>query len=214
MIPFQILPIFMFSLDFVSAAKINITSPHLTNWGRWGSLQRCPSETYAQGFQLKTERYLYIDGDDTALNSIKLFCGDPTKQGTPSITSTEGFFGVWGKVHTCFPGFLTGFQLRVMPNAKGCGDGDNFAATNIRFFCTNGELEGDGINLGNWGQAKYCGRNQSICGIQTQVEAVQAKLDDTSLNNVLMECCDVPPTAPLIEWKPEDEQDYSSQPLT
>ncbi|CAL8129056.1 unnamed protein product [Orchesella dallaii] len=169
-------------------------------------------------FQLKTETYRYIDGDDTALNSIKLFCGDPTRQTTPIITSSQGHYGRWGKIYSCYPDFLRGFRMRVMlQNFERCGDGDNFAATNIRFYCNNGKiLEGDGLNFGEWGEAQLCQMKQAVCGIQTQVEGVQVKADDTALNNVLMECCDLSPDrkAPIIptqkqeiEVEPEDNKE-------
>ncbi|ODM92215.1 Vitelline membrane outer layer protein 1 [Orchesella cincta] len=174
------------------SANINITSPPITNWGDWGRFQRCPFGRYAQGFQLKTEANLGLFQDDTALNSIKLFCGDPYRPDTAVLTSTEGEFGKWGNIYSCYPGFLNGFQLRVEEYQ---GSGDDTATNNVRFYCTNlptpnDYIEGDGLSYGSWGQTQHCYSNQVISGIQTQVEPNRGDDDDTSLNNVLMECSD------------------------
>ncbi|ODM92206.1 Vitelline membrane outer layer protein 1 [Orchesella cincta] len=183
-------------------ANINITSPPITNWGVWGRFQHCPLG-YAQGFQLKTESYGGSFFDDTGMNAIKLFCGDPFSFGTTVITSTEGDFGEWGNVYSCYPGYLNGFQLKVEEYQ---GSSDDTATNNVRFYCTNladnNYLEGDGLGFGDWGQVQHCYSNQVISGIQTQVEPNQGDDDDTALNNVLMECSDFPP------------KDYNSSDIT
>ncbi|CAL8129055.1 unnamed protein product [Orchesella dallaii] len=174
----------------LSKYKYNL-SPR-NNWGNWGRFQRCPFGSYAQGFQLKTEPYQGLFTDDTALNSVKLFCGDPYRPDTAVLTSTEGPWGEWGSVFSCYPGFLNGFQLRVEEYQ---GSGDDTATNNVRFFCTSlpnpsDYVEGDGLTYGSWSQAQHCYSNQVICGLQTQIEPYNGDDDDTSLNNVLMECCD------------------------
>ena len=40
-------------------------------WGTWGKEQVCPG-TYANKFSVQTERA--INGDDTALNSVCIYC--------------------------------------------------------------------------------------------------------------------------------------------
>lgn len=153
----------------LSAVRVNITSPPVTNHGQWGKFESCPPGRYAQGFQLKTQSNQFIY-DDTALNSIRLFCGDPYDPDTPAITSTIGPFGNWGKIYTCSPGILHGFQLR---SEMDLGDGDDTAANNIRFYCStlpNDHIQGDGLFWGDWTSSQYCHSSQGICGIQTQVE--------------------------------------------
>lgn len=157
------------------AANRNLTSPPITNWGQWGSHQRCPNNRYAQGFQLKTEPNQLWD-DDTALNAIKLFCGDPYNPDSAEIKSSEGDFGSWGKVYTCYPGVLTGFQLRVEKDLG--SNGDNTATNNVRFSCSslsdpNDYIQGDGLAWGEWGTSLHCSSSQGICGITTQVEPYQ-----------------------------------------
>ncbi|CAL8129058.1 unnamed protein product [Orchesella dallaii] len=178
---------------YLTTANINITSPPVTNWGVWGPFQKC-GFGYVQGFQLKTEPYGGIFSDDTGLNAIKLFCGNPDSFGTPFITSTEGDWGSWGNVYSCYPGYLNGFQLRVEEYQ---GSSDDTATNNVRFFCTNlagsNYIEGDGLGFGSWSQIQHCYSDQVICGLQTQMETYQGDDDDTAINNVLMECCDYTP---------------------
>ncbi|XP_056113743.1 vitelline membrane outer layer protein 1-like [Rhinichthys klamathensis goyatoka] len=158
------------------------------NWGSWGYKSMCPSGRYAAGFSLRVERP--IDGDDTALNGIRLYCVDrPGSRDHNSIESDVGGWGEWTDVKWCpSSGFLTSFQLRVESSQ---GQGDDTAANNIKFTCTGGfVLEGDGTNWGNWGDWSPTCHGRGICGIKTLVEKPQGKGDDTALNNVIMFCCD------------------------
>ncbi|CAL8129057.1 unnamed protein product [Orchesella dallaii] len=178
-----------------NTANVNITSSPVTNWGVWGQFQKCPPGSgFVQGFQLKRHFDGGIFSDETGLNAIRLFCGDKKRYHITNISSTEGELGEWGRLYSCFPGYLNGFQLRVMDYQK---SRDDMATTNVRFLCTNlandSYLQGDGLGDGNWGEVKRCNTNQVICGIQTQVDRPQRSDDDTSLNNVLMECCDYIP---------------------
>ncbi|ODM88801.1 Vitelline membrane outer layer protein 1 [Orchesella cincta] len=169
----------------IFSANINITSPPFTNWGEWGPLDHCPSGKMAQGFQLRTQPNQFLE-DDTGLNTIRLFCGDPYREDTKVITSIPGQFGDWGSVYTCFPGVLNGFQLRSESNRG--ENGDDTAANNIRFFCSslsnpNDFIEGDGNSWGDWTQAQRCGNNKGICAIQTQMDPYQA--DGKELNVII-----------------------------
>ncbi|CAL8129050.1 unnamed protein product [Orchesella dallaii] len=203
---FHLLAITVCCFSATTLANVNITSPPVTNWGIWGPFQRCPFGSYAQGFQLTTESFYGPFADDTALNSIKLFCGDPFRPDTAVITSTVSPWGEEGNIYSCYPGFLNGFQLRVEENQ---GSGDDTATNNVRFYCTNlptpnDYVEGDGLAFGSWGQVQHCYSNQVVCGIQTQVEPYQGDNDDSALNNVLMECCDYSKPANATEDVKED----------
>jgi hypothetical protein len=57
-----------------------IESEHITNWGRWGIMTRCPNGTFVKGFRLRTEPYRGALVDDTASNAVKFYCGDPGKK--------------------------------------------------------------------------------------------------------------------------------------
>lgn len=53
-------------------------------------------------------------------------------------------------------------------------------------------MELDGERWGQWTNPRICESNEYICGLQTQVENDQGMFtDDTSLNNIRVECCDL-----------------------
>ncbi|XP_067279603.1 vitelline membrane outer layer protein 1 homolog [Pseudorasbora parva] len=157
-------------------------------WGDWRSTNLCPDGTYAIGFNLRVEQPVG-DGDDTALNGIRLLCADRSKGVLRDLFPTEshsGFWGDWTRDKFCPSGYLTAFQLRVEPYQR---SGDDTAVNNVRFKCTDGTvLEGDGTSWGDWGEwSGTCGARR-ICGLSTKVERKQLG-DDTALNDALMYCC-------------------------
>uniref|UniRef100_A0A8C2F2H0 Vitelline membrane outer layer protein 1-like n=1 Tax=Cyprinus carpio TaxID=7962 RepID=A0A8C2F2H0_CYPCA len=161
-------------------------------WGSWGQKEMCPSGTYAAGFSLKVE-YPIGNGDDTALNGIRLHCV-PKSNGLSasyynfaSVSSDVGSWGRWTDIKWCPSGFLTAFQLKVeVPQGKG----DDTAANNILFRCSQGSLlTGDGTRWGTWGGWSQTCQGKGICGIKTRIEKPQGSGDDTALNDASMFCC-------------------------
>lgn len=157
-----------------------------------------------QAIQIRTEPYQGAGPtqDDTGVNGMRLYCGDPSLANTTFITSTVQEWGNWGRVYSCrsddrpLPpdGYVTGFQLRVESELP---FGDDTATDNVRIFCNYPGLgvseqmkEGDGLDFGSWTDARKCGVNQPFCAVQTQVERYQGDNDDTAMNNVRVECCD------------------------
>ena len=122
---------------------------------------------------MKSQNYGLSGVDDTSLNGIKLFCGDPALDTTPEVTSLVGHLGEWRAKHKCYGGYITGFQLRVQTPVA--GSSDETATNNIRIFCSNSENynQGDGENWGTWSEERHCKENQAVCGIKTQVQADQ-----------------------------------------
>uniref|UniRef100_A0A8C4SLF4 Vitelline membrane outer layer protein 1 homolog n=1 Tax=Erpetoichthys calabaricus TaxID=27687 RepID=A0A8C4SLF4_ERPCA len=155
--------------------------------GEWKFIEKCPKGWFARGFSLKVDSGEGLL-DDTALNGIQLHCTpSPTSNMSKTIESLSGKWGSWTKSRWCHSGFLRGFVLQVQPPQ---GYGDDTAANNIMFTCSNYEiLLGLGGNRGNWGiQSNFCGTG--ICGIQTRQESPQGFLnDDTALNDVRFYCC-------------------------
>ncbi|XP_016328798.1 vitelline membrane outer layer protein 1-like isoform X1 [Sinocyclocheilus anshuiensis] len=173
--------------------RSELTVPNGGRWGSWGHREMCPTGTYAAGFSLKVEDPIG-HGDDTALNGIRLHCVH-TSTGLAhsyynyvSVGSDVGSWGRWTDIKWCPFGFLTAFHLRVeVPQ----GNGDDTAANNIRFICSQGHLLlGDGTHWGDWGDWSQTCQGKGICGIKTRIEMPQGRGDDTALNDVRMFCCD------------------------
>ncbi|XP_077077470.1 vitelline membrane outer layer protein 1-like [Siphateles boraxobius] len=162
------------------------------SWGSWGFKSMCPVGMYAAGFSLKVERPVGRQ-DDTALNGIQLHCVYTSKESSESyyynsIESNAGRWGEWTDIKWCYSGYLTAFQLKVESSQ---GRGDDTAANNIKFTCSNGDvLWGDGTNWGDWGDWSSKCHGKGICGLNTRIEKPQGDGDDTALNDVIMFCCD------------------------
>ena len=138
----------------------------------------CNPGKYVVGFQLKTEKE-QGDGDDTALNGIKLQCAAVGLARDDSIVhSTVGEWGDWGQYFRCPIGsVLTGYQLRSESEQ---GQGDDTAANNLLGFCSSSvtsvetdAVVGDGLSWGDWTERRDCPSGYGICGIRTQVESNQ-----------------------------------------
>jgi len=165
----------------VARSNIILQSDRVTNWGNWGSWERCPTGSFATAFQLRVEQNVG-DGDDTALNGIKLYCAKLTSPSSwiGSMTSKVGGFGDWTATQHCGEGFINGFQFRA---ERPQGRGDDTAANNLKVFCTGTgrTLEGRGTGWGDWGHEQRCYRNQAICAIRTQVEDYARNQGNTHL---------------------------------
>uniref|UniRef100_A0A8C1HJR0 Vitelline membrane outer layer protein 1-like n=1 Tax=Cyprinus carpio carpio TaxID=630221 RepID=A0A8C1HJR0_CYPCA len=158
-------------------------------WGSWGHREMCPAGTYAAGFSLRVEDPVGPREDDTALNGIRLHCiyTPSLYHHYSSVQSDVGSWGRWTEIRWCPSGFLKAFQLRVEPSQ---GNDDDTAANNIIFQCSQGTLHGDGTNWGHWGTWSQTCEGKGICGLKTRIEVPQGRGDDTSLNDVIMYCCD------------------------
>ncbi len=143
----------------------------MTNWGDWAEdVDRCPVGTYAHGFQIKSETWIGPLFDDSSMNGLRLFCGDPIDETVPSVTSLEGAWGKWRNLYRCSEnGYVTGFQLKVERNGL---DLDETATNNVRILCSDNvdPVEGDGEAWGVWGEVQQCGPEEAVCGIKTQVQ--------------------------------------------
>ena len=160
----------------------SIRSDGLTDWGDWGIPQFCPYPHHAIGYNTKIEGG-QGKGDDTALNAIKLICGDKSV-----IYSSAGPWGNWGgDVYCSSNEKLSAFIMKSEPSQ---GKGDDTAANALKFYCSNRELfNHHEAPWGIWGDLIRCPASTYICGLRTQVERELGKGDDTALNNVIFYCC-------------------------
>ncbi|XP_040271212.1 vitelline membrane outer layer protein 1 homolog [Bufo bufo] len=183
----MLLPVLLLliTLHNLVAAQTIISVPNGQTLGSWGPMEVCDRGMEVRGFQLKVHRR---QGplDDTALNGIALYCTRPSSSEVVKIIrSTEGAFGSWGPTFSCNSGYLKNFSLRVEPRIRG----DNTAANNIKFTCSDGSvLEGNGLTWGYYGPwSSTC--SEGMRGIQVRVQERQGFWrDDVALTDVKFLC--------------------------
>ncbi|XP_039609720.1 vitelline membrane outer layer protein 1 homolog [Polypterus senegalus] len=153
-------------------------------WGEWEYRENCPKGWIAYGYALKVDDS-QGSGDDTGLNGIQLFCkasADSTE--THRIESGMGQWGTWTSPKWCKNSFLKAFILKVQQPQ---GYGDDTAATDIKFICSDDTIAKKGRVMARWGdQSSAC--EKGISGIQTKVEPPQGSGDDSALNDVRFFC--------------------------
>ncbi|MCI5146061.1 MAG: hypothetical protein D3923_11150, partial [Candidatus Electrothrix sp. AR3] len=170
-----------------SSARTEITADNGQKWGAWQAKYECPQNTYARGFSLQVEGK-QGDGDDTALNNVRLICSDGS---TVQSAGSPGW-GSWGSPVECASdSYFSGFSLKVESSQ---GGGDDTAANSMKGVCSKNGTQISTIepsNAGPWGSfgdSKFCSGGQ-VCGAQLKIEASQGGGDDTAVNNVTLICC-------------------------
>ncbi|KAK7063229.1 hypothetical protein SK128_005238 [Halocaridina rubra] len=163
------------------------------DWGKWGDVEYCVDGSFAQDFELKFEDYGLIDADETAVNSMKVYCSSKDGQHTGYITSTEGTKGDWIGMKTCPNGFMTGFRARILQPQGMIGD--DVAIQNAEMECNYGESTVIGIDEtvkipdGDWSNWATCDNGSAICGVEVRYEAVDLFIDDTAVTDISLFCC-------------------------
>ncbi|XP_028845201.1 vitelline membrane outer layer protein 1-like [Denticeps clupeoides] len=175
------------SVKFADIQLVSISVSNGGKWGNWADIKMCPRGSFAKGFSLKVEAD-QGDGDDTAVNGIRLKCISPLKPSEVDyVESGSQRWGSWTTMQECGHGGLSAFQLRV---EEPQGHADDTSLNNIRFLCGDGAaLEGHGLTRGSWGPWSPTCVSGGICGLWTRVESWQIKGDDTALNDVKFVCC-------------------------
>ncbi len=157
-------------------------------WGIWTEAQYCPGGSWASSFGQRVEPS-QGGGDDTALNSVVLFCTDRNGNQVGSrVTPHQGFWGTWAYGRCSQGRHMTKFALKVEGSQ---GGGDDTSANAINFWCNDGtqvSASNDGA-WGNWGGMRGNYPNAAICGIQEKIESQQGGGDDTALNDVKLIWC-------------------------
>jgi hypothetical protein len=164
------------------------------NWGDWYPLAMCPNGQWVTGGLVRIERSQGGDNDedDTALNTLHLFCGPAEKW------SGEGFWGDWEDMGRCKNGgHVKGARVRIEPKQ---GKGDDTGAVDLELVCEDDSvLKGSTHHeWGRWRGPLTCPTGTAVCGLETRIEAQQGSdHDDTAMNDVKFTCCTVttPPSA-------------------
>jgi hypothetical protein len=157
-------------------------------WGEWQEPRFCNPGTYARGFALGVEPP--IDGDDTALNDVALYCA---AMGTGFVSDSFTAPGAtpwaqWSTASYCPSGsFIRAYRLRVEQPI----DGDDTAANSMQASCNDGALltASNGGPWGDWGNWAFCPADTAVCGASLKVETPIGEGDDTAVNNVRLYCC-------------------------
>ncbi len=171
--------------------QTGIITPGAGNWGGWWTRIYCNPGTWAVGYRMRVEGS-QGGGDDTSLNSVQLLCKDPWSGATEWISSYDGHWGSWYSSASCAgPGnYLTGARLRFEASQ---GGGDDTAANDVEFQCTSSSIihAPGGHTWGSWLGWTSCPAKSAVCGLAIRFEGSQGGGDDTAMNGLELECCDV-----------------------
>jgi hypothetical protein len=168
----------------------SLTSGNAGIWGTWAITKYCPEGSWASGFGQRVEKP-QGGGDDTALNSVVLYCTNREGKAVGSYVSSDlGYWGDWAYSHCPQGTHMTHFRLK---KEKVSVPGDNTAANAVSFWCSNGmgiRAQNDG-SWGNWGSWKGfdISTNMAICGLSQKTHSQQGIGDDTALNDIRLYWC-------------------------
>jgi hypothetical protein len=174
-----------------SDVKATVEPPGGNAWGIWHPSVYCNDGTYAYGYELRVETPIG-SGDDTALNSVRLFCEAPGGGSKNDITPLDGIWGMWFDPSYCPVGgeVLIGVKLNSEPPVG--EDKDDTSANDVMFSCSeSGDLDNPaGGPWGKgWGLWAWCPHNTAICGLSILFEQPQGSGDDTAMNSIRVHCC-------------------------
>lgn len=168
------------------------------DFGKWADcISWCPAGSYAYAAQLVSERSQGNNGDDTALNAIRLYCYDRwTGTYTGMVTSAAM---PWGDPGTSVGSAwvtdpIVGGRAKFQPNA---GTAIDDAQTTVAKFRLKGgswlEPSPSDVQWGSWlAEDTKCQAGSAVCGIKTMFEPKQYSGDDTALGGAVLYCCSFP----------------------
>jgi hypothetical protein len=168
------------------------------NWGDWAPcFSYCPEGGFAYEAQLKSEAYLGKSGDDTAANALGVHCFNRSTIADQGwITSSSQKWGNWGSIADTVPydignpwiGAIVGFS-------RSQGSGDDTAVNKIGMYdlfsgvASGGRYPSYATDFTSDYASGVCPAGTAICGIRTQIEAVQVIGDNTAMNGLAIACC-------------------------
>lgn len=102
-------------------------------WGTWSYDIYCPTGKRLIGFRYSMDPYngpYMFDGDDTGIDSFRMYCEDSN---TELIPSNEENIGTWKSAINCPSNyFICGISSLFQPRQ---GYNDDIALYNLRFVC-------------------------------------------------------------------------------
>jgi hypothetical protein len=171
------------------ADHVVTVTPASGYWGDWKPSVFCEPGAYAIGYRMRVESS-QGNGDDTALNSVQLFCSAPPGGLSEFITSYDGLWGSWHPEALCgASGVLTGARVRMEPPQ---GSGDDTGANDVQFTCSNGGTIAafGGQGWGDWTGYQTCPLGTAVCGLSIRFENNQGtNADDSAMNGLQLHCC-------------------------
>ncbi|CAF1098596.1 unnamed protein product [Adineta steineri] len=166
--------------------------PSVGPWGNFFGYAYCPADTWAYGFQQRVQPQQ--DGDDTALNAVRLICRGKSGTGSYAISSYDGLWGDWGDAVYCNTtnnSFMYYAIFKIEAQQYG---GDDTSANDFRSRCWNGTTSSgeylqatNGQVWGSWKNGTDCAQGSAICGINTKFEGSNS--DNTAMNGAFFKCC-------------------------
>jgi len=161
-------------------------------WGEWKQSFYCKPGSYAIGYRMRVESS-QGNGDDTALNSVQLYCSAPPGGLPEFISSYDGLWGSWYPEALCgASGYLMGATVRMEAPQ---GSGDDTGANDVQFTCSNGGTitAPGGQGWGTWMAHQACQTGTVVCGLSIRFENNQGTNgDDSAMNGLRLHCCTKP----------------------
>lgn len=171
-------------------------------WGEWGNKASCPAPTVAWGFDLRNEKDQGQKGDNSGLNSLRMYCSENSGASTTLISSNNGYWGDWSSIYKCSAanGPLKGFALKRLWSRD---HRDEVEATEVRGICQDNTVIGGDLGYwGTWSSNFICPAGENVVGFTNRVEPDQGEGDDTAMNGLRMYCAksltSALPVTPLV----------------
>jgi len=164
------------------------------DWGEWNDGVICPDNTFAHGFEQKTDSWCSGGGECTGLNGIQMMCGRLTEDTYESvIREYEGPFGDWHQERLCKPKEFLKQGQQNYQNYQGMWV-DDAGSNAVSFKCNNGtDLDAGAdmvwVNDNVWTSFVSCPGDTLICGFQTKGQT--AFPDNAEINRVRFYCCNI-----------------------
>jgi hypothetical protein len=193
---------------------IGTRSPNIGAWGEWTDWAMCPRGTFAYGYNKRIEDY-QGDGDDTALNWVKLDCRategadtshvvEPPREyqacrrnHSPLMGPCTPYYGEYGGWGACRRDEGPIVSLTLTNEQKQGNKTDDSGSNDVSAMCLDNELmpapgtppfsaaDGDEMESAE----AHCPAGSAVCGIRLRIEPYQYDGDDTSMNDFDVACC-------------------------